>query len=43
VDAVIEFKRDVYERALAELSRFLRGVESREAYLTRTGRPQELH
>ena len=39
VDAVIEFKRDVYERALAELARFLRGVESREAYLTRIGRP----
>ena len=32
VDAVIEFKRDVYERALAELARFLRGVESRSVF-----------
>ena len=36
VDAVIEFKREVYERALTELARFLRGVGSREAYLART-------
>jgi putative (di)nucleoside polyphosphate hydrolase len=33
VDAVIDFKRDVYERALRELSRFSKGVESREDYL----------
>ena len=33
VDTVIEFKRDVYERALRELSRFIKGVESREDYL----------
>ena len=35
VDAVIEFKKDVYERALTELTRFLKGVESRHDYLAR--------
>ncbi len=33
VDAVIEFKRDVYIRALTELSRFLKGMESYDAFL----------
>ena len=35
VDAVIDFKRDVYERALRELSRFVKGLESREDFLSR--------
>jgi putative (di)nucleoside polyphosphate hydrolase len=30
VDAVIEFKRDVYERALGELAKFLKGLDPRQ-------------
>ena len=32
---MIEFKRGVYERALGELSRFLKGLETHEHYLAR--------
>ena len=35
IDHVIEFKRNVYERALTELMRFIKGVESRGEYLGR--------
>ncbi|MCW3481611.1 RNA pyrophosphohydrolase [Neisseriaceae bacterium JH1-16] len=35
VDEVIDFKRNVYELALLELSRFLKGVESRHDFLER--------
>lgn len=32
VDAVIEFKRDVYERALGELAKFLKGLDPRQVW-----------
>jgi len=34
IDAVIDFKQGVYEKALRELSRFVKGLASREDYLT---------
>ena len=48
VDEVIEFKRYVYERALTELSRHLRGLESmgevhaRQLELRQAARAQDL-
>jgi len=39
VDAVIEFKRDVYIRALTELSRFLKGLENYDGFLQRMSQP----
>ena len=39
VDAVIEFKRDVYIRALTELSRFLKGMESYDGFVQRMRQP----
>jgi putative (di)nucleoside polyphosphate hydrolase len=38
VDAVIDFKREVYERALRELSRFIKNVETREDFLAHSPR-----
>ena len=35
IDEVIEFKRGVYQGALSELSRFLKNLETREAFLLR--------
>ena len=36
-DEVVDFKQDVYLRALNELSRFIQPIETREMFLKRTG------
>lgn len=35
IDEVIDFKRDVYQGALSELARFLRGLESLDEFTSR--------
>jgi putative (di)nucleoside polyphosphate hydrolase len=41
LDAVVEFKRGVYEMALTELARYLPRNEPRNRYLRHSNRPRE--
>ena len=42
VDEVIDFKRNVYELALVELTRFIKGIESYETYRQRRGEAESI-